>query len=88
MKPQAADFSREQLLARWYRRQPPNWATRCWLAIHDLVLEASARLDQCAADLRTGQYALKEIARRHGFCDASSLCNAFRRVFKCTPTTF
>lgn len=145
-------------LSRRYRRQPPNWATRCWLAIHDLVLEASAhlpvdiseapatgiqsrlerlqpalalvreqpippslseaatacnlsvsrfselfrstlgrsyghfalraRLDQCAADLRSGQFVLKEIARRHGFCDAASLCNAFRRVFKCTPTNF
>ena len=147
-----------QQLARWYRRQPPYWATRCWLAIHDLILEASgrlpqsigdtpatgiqsrlerlqpalalvreqpippslseaasacnlsvsrfselfrstlgrsyghfalrARLDQCAADLRSGQFVLKEIARRHGFCDAASLCNAFRRVFKCTPTNF
>ena len=47
-----------------------------------------ARLDQCAADLRSGQFVLKEIARRHGFCDASSLCNAFRRVFKCTPMNF
>ena len=145
-------------LARWYRRQPPNWLTHCWLAIHELVLEAAdhlppateadppsciqtrlerlhpalalvreqpipptlgeaaaacklsvsrfselfrrtlgrsyghfalrARLDQCAADLRTGQFVLKEIARRHGFCDAASLCNAFRRVFKCTPMNF
>ncbi len=144
-------------LAWWYRRQAPNWLARCWLAIHDLVLEASAhisatshttntgiqsrlerlqpalalvreqpipptlseaadactlsvsrfselfrstlgrsyghfalraRLDQCAADLRSGQFVLKEIARRHGFCDAPSLCNAFRRVFKCTPTSF
>ena len=145
-------------LAHCYRRQPPNWLARCWLAIHELVLEAAehipaatatnaassiqtrlerlhpalalvreqpipptlgeaaaacklsvsrfselfrrtlgrsyghfalrARLDQCAADLRTGQFVLKEIARRHGFCDAASLCNAFRRVFKCTPTAF
>lgn len=145
-------------LSRWYRRRPSNWLARCWLAIHDLVLEAvaripasttldntpgiqtrlerlqpalalvrehpipptlseaaaacnlsvsrfselfritlgrsyghfalRARLDQCAADLRSGQFVLKEIARRHGFCDASSLCNAFRRVFKCTPTAF
>lgn len=144
-------------LTHWYRRRPPNWLARCWLAIHDLVLEAAthipassatnppgiqtrlerlhpalalvreqpippslseaaqacglsvsrfselfrltlgrsyghfalrARLDQCAADLRSGQFVLKEIARRHGFCDASSLCNAFRRVFKCTPMNF
>lgn len=143
---------------RWYRRRPPNWLARCWLAIHQLVLEAAcslpqpadtdsagsiqsrlerlhpalamvreqavppslgeaaracnlsvsrfselfrmtlgrsyghfalrARLDQCAADLRSGQFVLKEIAKRHGFCDAASLCNAFRRVFKCTPTSF
>ncbi|MBQ6472665.1 MAG: helix-turn-helix transcriptional regulator [Victivallales bacterium] len=47
-----------------------------------------ARLDHCASDLRDGNLRLKEIAARHGFCDAASLCNAFQRVFHCTPTEF
>ncbi|MBR6073910.1 MAG: helix-turn-helix transcriptional regulator [Victivallales bacterium] len=47
-----------------------------------------AKLGHCAADLKNGRLLLKEIAQRHGFCDAASLCKAFRRVFHCTPTEF
>ncbi|MCR4575732.1 MAG: AraC family transcriptional regulator [Lentisphaeria bacterium] len=47
-----------------------------------------ARLGHCASDLRDGSLRLKEIAARHGFCDAASLCNAFQRVFHCTPMEF
>ena len=47
-----------------------------------------AKLGHCAADLKNGRLLLKEIAQRHGFCDAAGLCNAFRRVFHCTPTEF
>ena len=144
-------------LARHYRKPAAHGRAHCWLALHELVLQAAeripaqagqssadlrprldrlqpalelvrsspispslreaaaacrlsvsrfselfrrtlgksyghfalrARLDQCAADLRSGQFVLKEIATRHGFCDAPSLCNAFRRVFKCTPGEF
>ena len=47
-----------------------------------------ARLGHCASDLMDGTLRLKEIASRHGFCDAASLCNAFQRVFHCTPMEF
>ena len=47
-----------------------------------------AKLGHCAADLKNGKFLLKEIAQRHGFCDAAGLCNAFQRVFHCTPTEF
>ncbi len=47
-----------------------------------------AKLGHCAADLKNGRLLLKEIAQRHGFCDAAGLCNAFQRVFHCTPTEF
>ena len=47
-----------------------------------------ARLGHCASDLMDGTLRLKEIAARHGFCDAASLCNAFQRVFHCTPMEF
>ena len=47
-----------------------------------------AKLGHCAADLKNGRLLLKEIAQRHGFSDAASLCKAFRRVFHCTPTEF
>lgn len=47
-----------------------------------------ARIGHCASDLMDGSLRLKEIAARHGFCDAASLCNAFQRVFHCTPTEF
>ena len=47
-----------------------------------------ARLGHCASDLMDGSLRLKEIAARHGFCDAASLCNAFHRVFHSTPMQF
>jgi len=47
-----------------------------------------AKLGHCAADLKNGKFLWKEIAQRHGFCDAAGLCNAFQRVFHCTPTEF
>lgn len=47
-----------------------------------------AKLSHCATDLKNGRLLLKEIAQRHGFCDAAALCKAFRRVFHCTPMEF
>lgn len=46
------------------------------------------RLTNAANDVRTGIYTLNEIAERHGFCDASSFCHAFRKVYRCTPNEF
>ena len=46
------------------------------------------RLAAAAADVRGGVLPLSEIAERHGFCDASSFCHAFRKVYRCTPGEF
>lgn len=46
------------------------------------------RLTNAANEVRSGIYTLSEIAERHGFCDASSFCHAFRKVYRCTPNEF
>ncbi|MBR2904833.1 MAG: helix-turn-helix transcriptional regulator, partial [Lentisphaeria bacterium] len=46
------------------------------------------RLGNAANDIKSGLYTLNEIAFRNGFCDASSLCNAFKKVYHCTPAQF
>lgn len=46
------------------------------------------RLGNAANDIKSGLFTLNEIAFRHGFCDASSLCNAFKKVYHCTPSKF
>ena len=46
------------------------------------------RLGNAANDIKGGLFTLNEIAFRHGFCDASSLCNAFKKVYHCTPAQF
>lgn len=46
------------------------------------------RLGNAANDIKSGLFTLNEIAFRHGFCDASSLCNAFKKVYHCTPAQF
>lgn len=46
------------------------------------------RLANSANDIKSGRYTLNEIAFRHGFCDASSLCKAFKKVYRCTPNEF
>ncbi len=46
------------------------------------------RLSHAAGEVRSGLYTLNEIAERHGFCDASSFCNAFKKIYRCTPNEF
>ena len=46
------------------------------------------RLSNAANDVRQGIFTLNEIAERHGFCDASSFCHAFRKVYRCTAHEF
>ena len=46
------------------------------------------RLSNAANEVRSGLYTLNEIAERHGFCDASSFCNAFKKIYRCTPNEF
>ena len=46
------------------------------------------RLTNAANDVKRGIYTLSEIAERHGFCDASSFCHAFRKVYRCTTHEF
>ena len=46
------------------------------------------RLTNAAYDVKRGIYTLNEIAERHGFCDASSFCHAFRKVYRCTTHEF
>ena len=46
------------------------------------------RLSAAARDVAAGKLALKDIARRHGFYDASSFNNAFKRLYRCTPGKF
>ena len=46
------------------------------------------RLANAANDIKAGLYTLNEVAFRHRFCDASSLCNAFKKVYRCTPNEF
>ena len=46
------------------------------------------RLANAANDVKRGTYTLNEIAERHGFCDASSFCHAFRKVYRCTTHEF
>lgn len=46
------------------------------------------RLTNAANDVKRGIYTLSEIAERHGFCDSSSFCHAFRKVYRCTTHEF
>ncbi len=46
------------------------------------------RLSNAANDVKTGLFTLNEIAEKHGFCDASSFCNAFKKLYRCTPNEF
>ena len=46
------------------------------------------RLSNAANEVRSGLYTLNEIAERYGFCDASSFCNAFKKIYRCTPNEF
>ncbi|MBO7147212.1 MAG: helix-turn-helix transcriptional regulator [Lentisphaeria bacterium] len=46
------------------------------------------RLSKAANDVKSGFFTLNEIAERHGFCDASSFCNAFKKIYRCTPNEF
>ncbi len=46
------------------------------------------RIVKAARDVQSGQFTLNEIALRHGFCDASSFCNAFKKLYGCTPHEF
>ena len=46
------------------------------------------RLSNAANEVCSGLYTLNEIAERHGFCDASSFCNAFKKIYRCTPNEF
>ena len=46
------------------------------------------RLSHAANEVRSGLYTLNEIAERYGFCDGSSFCNAFKKVYNCTPHEF
>lgn len=46
------------------------------------------RLSFAANAVRSGLFTLNEIAERHGFCDASSFCNAFKKIYHCTPGEF
>ncbi len=46
------------------------------------------RLAKAATDLKNGTITLSALAEKYGFCDASSLSNAFRRLYGCTPLEF
>ncbi len=47
-----------------------------------------SRLAAAARDVAKGQYTMEDIAARWGFCDASSFCNAFKKVYRCRPAQF
>lgn len=46
------------------------------------------RLSKAAYDLKSGTFTLNDIAEKYGFCDASSFCNAFKKIYGCTPSNF
>ena len=46
------------------------------------------RLSKAAYDLKTNTISLNEIAEKYGFYDASSFCNAFKKIYGCTPSVF
>ncbi len=47
-----------------------------------------SRLAGAARDIAKSQYTMADIAARWGFCDASSFCNAFKKLYGCRPGEF
>ncbi len=47
-----------------------------------------SRLAGAAGDLAKKQYTLDDIAAKWGFCDASSFCHAFKKLYSCRPGEF
>lgn len=47
-----------------------------------------SRLAGAARDLAKKQYTLDDIAAKWGFCDASSFCHAFKKLYSCRPGEF
>ena len=46
------------------------------------------RLAKAATELKNGNFTLSALAEKYGFCDASSLSHAFRKLYGCTPLEF
>ncbi len=46
------------------------------------------RLAAAARDVAAGTLTLADIAQKWGFCDSSSFCNAFRKVYRCSPAGY
>ena len=50
--------------------------------------ELNYRLHRAEADLRSGQYSIKEISHRHGFADASHFSRTFKKYYKVAPSEY